>query len=67
MQDVLFNNAGMGAPPVPFEDLPLKVWQAVVDTNLTGAFLCTQEAFKMMKDQQPMVHTIRIDNNDKIR
>src|SRR5690348_3635119 len=47
--DVLFNNAGIGAPPVPVEDLPIERWQAVVDTNLTGAFLCTQEAFRLMK------------------
>ena len=51
--DVLFNNAGSGAPPVPLEDLALDKWQAVVDVNLTGAFLCTQEAFKLMKDQDP--------------
>src|ERR1700712_2656022 len=51
--DVLFNNAGMGAPPVNFEDLSLEQWQAVVNTNLTGPFLCTQEAFRIMKDQNP--------------
>src|SRR3981189_1246519 len=51
--DVLFNNAGMGAPPVNFEDLSLAQWQAVVNTNLTGPFLCTQHAFRIMKDQTP--------------
>ena len=51
--DVLFNNAGMGAPPVPFEDLGLAQWQAVVNTNLTAPFLCTQHAFRIMKDQIP--------------
>jgi NAD(P)-dependent dehydrogenase (short-subunit alcohol dehydrogenase family) len=51
--DVLFNNAGMGAPPVNFEDLPLEQWQAVVNTNLTAPFLCTQHAFRIMKDQKP--------------
>src|SRR6267142_6774573 len=47
--DVLFNNAGMGAPPVPFEDLPVEKWKEVVDTNLTALFVCSQEAFKIMK------------------
>ena len=47
--DVLFNNAGIGAPPVPLEDLPFETWQNVVATNLTGMFLCTQEAIKIMK------------------
>src|ERR1700709_1356029 len=51
--DVLFNNAGMGAPPVNFEDLSLAQWQAVVNTNLTGPFLCTQHAFPIMQDQTP--------------
>ena len=49
--DVLFNNAGIGAPAMPIEDLPLDKWHAVVDTNLTGPFVCTQEAFRMMKAQ----------------
>ena len=62
--DVLFNNAGIGAPPVPFEDLPLEQWQAVVDTNLTGPFLCTQHAFRIMKDQNPRGG--RIINNGSI-
>src|SRR5258708_29979741 len=51
--DVLFNNAGMGAPPVPFEDLSLAQWQAVANTNLTRPFLGTQHAFRIMKDQTP--------------
>src|ERR1700674_1677454 len=51
--DLLFNSAGIGAPPVPLEDLPFEKWKAVVDTNLTGSFLCTQEAMKIMKSQQP--------------
>src|SRR6201747_340650 len=51
--DVLFNNAGMGAPPVNFEDLSLAQWQSVVNTNLTAPFLCTQHAFRIMKDQSP--------------
>jgi NAD(P)-dependent dehydrogenase (short-subunit alcohol dehydrogenase family) len=62
--DLLFNNAGMGAPPVPFEDLPLAQWQAVVDTNLTAPFLCTQHAFRIMKDQTPRGG--RIINNGSI-
>ena len=62
--DVLFNNAGIGAPPVPLEDLPYDKWKAVVDTNLTGPFLCTQEAFKIMKDQNPRGG--RIINNGSI-
>jgi NAD(P)-dependent dehydrogenase (short-subunit alcohol dehydrogenase family) len=62
--DVLFNNAGIGAPPVPLEDLPYDKWKAVVDTNLTGPFLCTQEAFKIMKDQKPRGG--RIINNGSI-
>jgi NAD(P)-dependent dehydrogenase (short-subunit alcohol dehydrogenase family) len=51
--DLLFNNAGIGAPPVPLEELPFEKWKAVVDTNLTGSFLCTQEAMRIMKSQQP--------------
>ncbi len=51
--DLLFNNAGQGAPPVPLEDLAYEQWRAVVDVNLTGAFLCTQEAIRIMKSQQP--------------
>src|SRR3954447_9405943 len=62
--DVLFNNAGMGAPPVPFEDLSLAQWQAVVSTNLTAPFLCTQAAFRIMKDQSPRGG--RIINNGSI-
>src|ERR1700732_2990802 len=62
--DVLFNNAGMGAPPVPFEDLSLAQWQAVVATNLTAPFLCTQHAFRIMKDQTPRGG--RIINNGSI-
>ena len=62
--DVLFNNAGIGAPPVPLEDLAFDRWQAVVETNLTGAFLCTQEAFRIMKAQDPRGG--RIINNGSI-
>src|SRR6266850_6815107 len=62
--DVLFNNAGMGAPPVPFEELPVEKWKEVVDTNLTALFVCTQEAFKIMKDQNPRGG--RIINNGSI-
>ena len=62
--DVLFNNAGMGAPPVPFHELPVEKWKEVVDTNLTAAFVCTQEAFKIMKDQTPRGG--RIINNGSI-
>src|SRR5258707_15026492 len=51
--DVLFNNAGMGAAPVNFEDLALEQWQGAVNTNLTRPFLCTQHAFRIMKDQTP--------------
>ncbi len=62
--DVLFNNAGIGAPPVPLEDLPFETWQNVVATNLTGMFLCTQEAIKIMKNQNPRGG--RIINNGSI-
>jgi NAD(P)-dependent dehydrogenase (short-subunit alcohol dehydrogenase family) len=62
--DLLFNNAGIGAPAVPLEELSLERWQAVVDTNLTGAFLCTQEAFRIMKGQSPRGG--RIINNGSI-
>jgi NAD(P)-dependent dehydrogenase (short-subunit alcohol dehydrogenase family) len=62
--DVLFNNAGVNAPGMPLEELTLAQWQAVVDTNLTGPFLCTQEAFKLMKDQEPRGG--RIINNGSI-
>jgi NAD(P)-dependent dehydrogenase (short-subunit alcohol dehydrogenase family) len=51
--DLLFNNAGAGAPPVPLEELTIEQWRRVVDVNLTGAFLCTQAAFRLMKDQVP--------------
>ena len=62
--DVLFNNAGTGAPPVPLEDLTYAQWKAVVDANLTGAFLCTQGAFRLMKTQDPRGG--RIINNGSI-
>ena len=62
--DVLFNNAGTGAPPIPMEDLCYEQWQSVVDINLTGTFLCTQEAFKYMKNQHPRGG--RIINNGSI-
>ena len=62
--DVLFNNAGMGAPSVPLEELSVEQWKQVVDTNLTGAFLCTQEAFRIMKAQEPKGG--RIINNGSI-
>jgi NAD(P)-dependent dehydrogenase (short-subunit alcohol dehydrogenase family) len=62
--DVLFNNAGTGAPPVPLEDLTYEQWKTVVDINLTGVFLCTQEAFKIMKNQDPRGG--RIINNGSI-
>ena len=51
--DVLFNNAGTNVPPVPLEDLTYEQWKSVLDVNLTGAFLCTQEAFQLMKNQTP--------------
>jgi NAD(P)-dependent dehydrogenase (short-subunit alcohol dehydrogenase family) len=62
--DLLFNNAGMGAPPVPLEELTYDQWSAVVAANLTGPFLCTQEAFKIMKEQKPRGG--RIINNGSI-
>ncbi len=62
--DLLFNNAGVGAPPIPLEDLTYAQWKSVVDINLTGAFLCTQEAFKIMKSQEPRGG--RIINNGSI-
>ncbi len=51
--DLLFNNAGAGAPPVPLEELTVEQWRRVIDVNLTGAFLCTREAFRLMKSQDP--------------
>jgi NAD(P)-dependent dehydrogenase (short-subunit alcohol dehydrogenase family) len=62
--DVLFNNAGIGAPGVPMEDLTYEQWNAVVQVNLTGAFLCAQEAIRMMKAQRPRGG--RIINNGSI-
>ena len=62
--DLLFNNAGGGAPPVLLEDLTYEQWTTVVNANLTGVFLCTQEAFKIMKAQTPMGG--RIINNGSI-
>ncbi|MDJ0982644.1 MAG: SDR family oxidoreductase, partial [Kiloniellales bacterium] len=62
--DVVFNNAGANAPPVPLEELTLEQWQTVVDVNLTGMFLCTQAAFRVMKDQDPRGG--RIINNGSI-
>lgn len=62
--DVLFNNAGVSAPNMPLEDLPIERWREVMDTNLTGAFLCTQEAFRLMKAQRPRGG--RIINNGSI-
>jgi NAD(P)-dependent dehydrogenase (short-subunit alcohol dehydrogenase family) len=62
--DVLFNNAGVGAPGVPIEDLTFEQWKTVLDTNLTGVFLCTQQAFAIMKSQTPMGG--RIINNGSI-
>ena len=62
--DLLFNNAGTGAPPIPLEDLSFEQWSSVVNTNLTGAFLCTQYAFREMKKQSPMGG--RIINNGSI-
>ncbi|MDH4147819.1 MAG: SDR family oxidoreductase, partial [Acidimicrobiia bacterium] len=62
--DVLFNNAGMGAPPVPMEELTLERWQRVVDVNLTGSFVCAQRAIALMKRQSPAGG--RIINNGSI-
>jgi NAD(P)-dependent dehydrogenase (short-subunit alcohol dehydrogenase family) len=62
--DVLFNNAGINAPGVPLEELTVDQWRSVVDTNLTGAFLCTQQAFALMKEQAPRGG--RIINNGSI-
>ena len=62
--DVLFNNAGMGAPAVPMEELPLETWKAVVDINLNAMFYCTQEAIRIMKAQEPKGG--RIINNGSI-
>jgi NAD(P)-dependent dehydrogenase (short-subunit alcohol dehydrogenase family) len=62
--DFLFNNAGTGTPAMPLEDLTVEQWRNVVDINLTGAFLCTQEAFRIMKDQTPRGG--RIVNNGSI-
>lgn len=62
--DLLFNNAGVGAPPVPLEDLTVEQWRAVVDVNLTGVFLCTQAAVRQMKTQTPCGG--RVINNGSI-
>jgi NAD(P)-dependent dehydrogenase (short-subunit alcohol dehydrogenase family) len=62
--DVLFNNAGTGAPAIPLEELSFEQWKAVVDVNLTGVFLCTQEAIRLMKNQTPRGG--RIINNGSI-
>lgn len=62
--DILFNNAGLGTPPVPMEDLTYEQWMNVVNTNLSGAFLCSQEAIRMMKSQNPQGG--RIINNGSI-
>jgi NAD(P)-dependent dehydrogenase (short-subunit alcohol dehydrogenase family) len=62
--DMLFNNAGMGTPAIPMEELSFEQWQAVVNVNLTGAFLCAQEAIRMMKAQTPQGG--RIINNGSI-
>ena len=62
--DLLFNNAGIGAPPVLLQDLTYEQWKTVVDTNLTGAFLCTQEAFRLMASQEPIGG--RIINNGSV-
>ena len=62
--DLLFNNAGVSAPPRELDEIPLEEWQAVVNVNLTGAFLCTREAFRIMRRQQPQGG--RIINNGSI-
>ena len=62
--DLLFNNAGQGAPPVPLDELSIEKWQQVVNVNLTGVFLCTREAFRVMKAQAPRGG--RIINNGSI-
>ena len=62
--DLLFNNAGLTAPPVPLEELSVEKWRHVVDVNLTGVFLCTQQAIKLMKEQEPRGG--RIINNGSI-
>ena len=62
--DVLFNNAGTNAPAIALEDLTVEQWKGVIDTNVTGVFLCTQEAFRLMKSQDPRGG--RIINNGSI-
>jgi NAD(P)-dependent dehydrogenase (short-subunit alcohol dehydrogenase family) len=62
--DMLFNNAGIGSPPVPIEDFSIEKWRQIVDVNLTGAFLCLREAFRVMKQQNPRGG--RIINNGSI-
>jgi NAD(P)-dependent dehydrogenase (short-subunit alcohol dehydrogenase family) len=62
--DVLFNNAGAAAPPTPTDELPLELWRRVIDTNLTGVFLCAQAAFRAMRAQTPQGG--RIINNGSI-
>jgi NAD(P)-dependent dehydrogenase (short-subunit alcohol dehydrogenase family) len=62
--DLLFNNAGTNAAPIPLEDLPVEEWRRVIDVNLTGVFLCTQAAFRLMKEQTPRGG--RIINNGSI-
>jgi NAD(P)-dependent dehydrogenase (short-subunit alcohol dehydrogenase family) len=62
--DLLFNNAGTAAPPTAFEDVPAAQWRSLIDTNLTGAFLCAQAAYRMMRHQRPMGG--RIINNGSI-
>jgi NAD(P)-dependent dehydrogenase (short-subunit alcohol dehydrogenase family) len=62
--DLLFNNAGRGAPPLPIDELPVETWRAVVDVNLTGSFLCARAAFRAMRTQSPRGG--RIINNGSI-